>query len=64
LKPGHAGEAPSKAAHGSPRRTKRYDRAGDEIMLDEVERIAILKRSTLAGAFGIWRQETWVHQAA
>jgi len=30
------------AAHESPRTTKLYDRTGDEITLDEVERIAIL----------------------
>jgi hypothetical protein len=29
------------AAHESPRTTKHYDRTGDEITLDEVERIAI-----------------------
>jgi hypothetical protein len=29
------------AAHESPRITKLYDRRGDEITLDEVERIAI-----------------------
>jgi len=29
------------AAHESPRTTKRYDRTGNEITLDEVERIAI-----------------------
>lgn len=29
------------AAHESPRTTKLYDRASDEITLDEVERIAI-----------------------
>jgi hypothetical protein len=29
------------AAHESPRTTKLYDRIGDEITLDEVERIAI-----------------------
>jgi integrase/recombinase XerD len=29
------------AAHESPRTTKLYDRPGDEITLDEVERIAI-----------------------
>lgn len=29
------------AAHESPRTTKLYDRTGDEITLDEVERIAI-----------------------
>jgi hypothetical protein len=28
-------------AHESPRTTKLYDRTGDEITLDEVERIAI-----------------------
>jgi integrase len=29
------------AAHESPRTTKLYDRTGDEITLDEVERMAI-----------------------
>ena len=29
------------AAHESPRTTKLYDRTGDEITLDEVERITI-----------------------
>jgi integrase/recombinase XerD len=29
------------AAHESPRTTKLYDRTGDEITRDEVERIAI-----------------------
>lgn len=29
------------SAHESPRTTKLYDRTGDEITLDEVERIAI-----------------------
>jgi integrase len=29
------------AAHESPRTTKLYDRTGDEITLDEVERISI-----------------------
>jgi hypothetical protein len=29
------------AAHESPRMTKLYDRIGDEITLDEVERISI-----------------------
>jgi hypothetical protein len=29
------------AAHESPRTTRLYDRTGDEITLDEVERIAI-----------------------
>lgn len=29
------------AAHASPRTTKLYDRTGDQITLDEVERIAI-----------------------
>ena len=33
--------AQTMAAHESPRRTKLYDRTGDEITLDEVERIAI-----------------------
>jgi integrase/recombinase XerD len=33
--------APLMAAHESPRTTKLYDRTGDEITLDEVERIAI-----------------------
>jgi hypothetical protein len=31
----------SLAAHESPRTTKLYDRTGDEITLDEVERIVI-----------------------
>ena len=29
------------AAHESPRTTKLYDRTGDQITLDEVERVAI-----------------------
>jgi hypothetical protein len=29
------------AAHESPRTTKLYDRTGDQIAVDEVERIAI-----------------------
>jgi len=33
--------AQAMAAHESPRTTKLYDRRGDEITLDEVERIAI-----------------------
>jgi hypothetical protein len=33
--------AQAMAAHESPRTTKLYDRTGDEIILDEVERIAI-----------------------
>ena len=33
--------AQAMAAHESPRTTKLYDRAGDEITLDEVERITI-----------------------
>jgi hypothetical protein len=33
--------AQSMAAHESPRTAKLYDRTGDEITLDEVERIAI-----------------------
>lgn len=32
--------AQAMAAHESPRTTKLYDRAGDEMTLDEVERIA------------------------
>ena len=34
-------KAQTMAAHESPRTTKLYDRTGDEITLDEVERIAI-----------------------
>jgi hypothetical protein len=33
------------AAHESPRTTKLYDRTGDEITLDEVERINIRNRA-------------------
>jgi integrase len=33
--------AQAMAAHESPRTTKLYDRSGDEITLEEVERIAI-----------------------
>jgi hypothetical protein len=33
--------AQAMAAHESPRTTKLYDRTGDEITLDEVERITI-----------------------
>ena len=33
--------AQTMAAHESPRTTKLYDRTGDEITLDEVERITI-----------------------
>ena len=33
--------AQSMAAHESPRTTKLYDRTGDEITLDEVDRITI-----------------------
>jgi len=33
--------AQAMAAHESPHTTKLYDRIGDEITLDEVERIAI-----------------------
>jgi hypothetical protein len=33
--------AQSMAAHESPRTTELYDRTGDEITLDEVERISI-----------------------
>jgi hypothetical protein len=35
--------AQAMAAHESPRTTKLHDRSGDEITLDEVERIAIWK---------------------
>jgi hypothetical protein len=38
--------AQAMAAHETPRTTKHYDRTGDEITLDEVERIAI-RSSTL-----------------
>jgi hypothetical protein len=34
------------AAHESPRTTKLYDRTGDEITLDEVERITIRRVET------------------
>jgi integrase/recombinase XerD len=34
-------KAQAMAAHESPRTTKLYDRTGDEITLDEVERISI-----------------------
>jgi hypothetical protein len=34
-------DAQAMAAHESPRTTKFYDRTGDEITLDEVERIKI-----------------------
>jgi hypothetical protein len=37
----HAQNAQAMAAHESPRTTKLYDRTGDEITLDEVERISI-----------------------
>jgi hypothetical protein len=33
--------ARSMAAHESPRSTKLYDRRGDEITLDEVERVGV-----------------------
>jgi hypothetical protein len=33
--------APAMAAHESPRTTKLYDRTGDEVTLDKVERITI-----------------------
>ena len=33
--------AQAMAAHESPRTTKLYDRTGDEITLDEIERISI-----------------------
>jgi integrase/recombinase XerD len=38
---GTIGHAQVIAAHESPRTTKLYDRTPDDIMLDEVERIAI-----------------------
>ena len=34
-------KAPAMAAHESPRATKLYDRRGDEMRLEEVERIGI-----------------------
>ena len=37
--------AQAMAAHESPRTTKLYDRTGDEITLDEVERITIQSES-------------------
>ena len=37
----HTRKRPAMAAHESPRTTKLYDRTGDEITLDEVERIMI-----------------------
>jgi hypothetical protein len=37
----YARERAGHAAHESPRTTKLYDRTGDEITLDEVERITI-----------------------
>ena len=40
-KPMHRVDAQAMAAHESPRTTKLYDRTGDEITLDEVERISI-----------------------
>ena len=45
--------AQAMAAHESPRTTKLYDRTGDEITLDEVERIAIRARGLK------WRR-TWL----
>jgi hypothetical protein len=38
---GRLENAQAMAAHESPRNTKLYDRIGDEITLDEVERIMI-----------------------
>jgi len=38
---GNLENAQMMAAHESPRTTKLYDRTGDEITLDEVERITI-----------------------
>src|ERR1700731_157883 len=46
--------AQAMAAHESPRTTKLYDHTGDEITLDEVERITIFLRGaalTKQGAF-------------
>jgi hypothetical protein len=43
--------AQAMAAHESPRTTKLYDRTGDEITLDEVERITI-RRPLPAIEFG------------
>jgi len=40
------------AAHESPRTTKLYDRTGDEITLDEVERITIWARAWNGGVLG------------
>ena len=40
VNPAHAVRGPM-AAHESPRTTMLYDRTGDEITLDEVERIVI-----------------------
>jgi integrase/recombinase XerD len=37
--------AQAMADHASPRTTQLYDRTGDEITLDEVERIAIKERT-------------------
>jgi hypothetical protein len=41
LEAGGTQNAQAMAAHESPRTTKLYDRTGDEITLDEVERIRI-----------------------
>ena len=41
--------AQAMAAHESPRTTKLYDRTGDEITLDEVERITIQSEIILPG---------------
>jgi hypothetical protein len=35
------------ATHGSPRTTKLYDRTGEEITLDQIERIAISRTGRL-----------------
>jgi hypothetical protein len=49
------------AAHERPRTQKLYDRAGDEIALDEVERIAI---SADSDEFGIDRDFHQLRDAA
>jgi hypothetical protein len=40
------------AAHESPRTSKLYDRAGDEITIDEVERIAIYSLKECSSSSG------------
>jgi hypothetical protein len=43
------------AAHESPRTTKLYDRRGDEMTLDEVERIGIAALSAQLKCWRGWR---------